>query len=314
MQRLLHSSAPLSAPPNKASLGKLRKKSGDTWYREDCEEIAADGRRSANSPGTTRFDWWAVERILAGCRRCCRPRSTSERYLLREELADLTKVGRSRRCGVNGTLSSDSQVKAEQQHRAAAPPRPPRGRLRALSGRKSRSRGPCEHPPNVCGAGWHAHIPPATAPFLAKWRRAHEQLAGPPGAPSGPRRYCWPPAANRPKYSSTESMATSSSMSKCPALTRRAAPPPPPLADAATRSARTRPADSGGDLRRAVTGRCPPLGLLSNELPISDKSHEPASETSDNNRKWQKRRRRRGGSGRDAGGDTRAAVGHAERQ
>ncbi|XP_065352777.1 uncharacterized protein LOC135947770 [Cloeon dipterum] len=98
---------------------------------------------------------------------------------------------------------------------------------------ESHSRGPCEHPPNVCGAGWHAHIPPATAPFLAKWRRAHEQLAGPPGAPSGPRRYWWPPAASRPKYSSTESMATSSSssMSNCPALTRRAAPPQPPLAE-----------------------------------------------------------------------------------
>ncbi|CAB3384092.1 Hypothetical predicted protein [Cloeon dipterum] len=55
--------------------------------------------------------------------------------------------------------------------------------------------------------------------------------------------------------------------------------------------------DSGGDLRRAVTSRCPPLGLLSNKLhilsPISDKSQEPGAETSDTNRKSQRGPRRR---------------------
>ncbi|CAB3384090.1 Hypothetical predicted protein [Cloeon dipterum] len=49
--------------------------------------------------------------------------------------------------------------------------------------------------------------------------------------------------------------------------------------------------DSGGDLRRAVTSRCPPLGLLSNKLhilsPISDsrRSRAPKPPTRTENRK-----------------------------
>ncbi|CAB3384089.1 Hypothetical predicted protein [Cloeon dipterum] len=71
-QRLLHSSAPLSAPPDEAMLCKRRKKSGDTSstvhkgprelsprrYREDCEKLlpmVVGQRLSLVTPGLLRM-------------------------------------------------------------------------------------------------------------------------------------------------------------------------------------------------------------------------------------------------------------------
>ncbi|CAB3383688.1 Hypothetical predicted protein [Cloeon dipterum] len=140
------------------------------------------------------------------------------------------------------------------------------------------------------------HTPPSTAPLLpAKFhrcplpKRPTSLLVAAGG--HGPAQ-----AATRPKYSSTESMATSSSsMSSLDSLRSSTSEGNRSTTSSASRrsdSLSSHSSDSGGDLRRAVTSRCPPLGLLSNKLhilsPISDKSQEPGSENSDNNRKSQK--------------------------
>ncbi|XP_065352784.1 uncharacterized protein hwt [Cloeon dipterum] len=160
------------------------------------------------------------------------------------------------------------------------------------------------------------HTPPSTAPLPAKFHAVAATGAAPAGAAptsSMPdlqvRRSKRPTsllvaagghgpaqAATRPKYSSTESMATSSSsMSSLDSLRSSTSEGNRSTTSSASRrsdSLSSHSSDSGGDLRRAVTGRCPPLGLLSNKLhilsPISDKSQEPGSETSDNNRKSQR--------------------------
>lgn len=97
----------------------------------------------------------------------------------------------------------------------------------------------------------------------------------------------------RPKYSSTESMATSSSsMSSLESIRSSTSEGNRSSSSSGSRrsdSLSSHSSDSGGDLRRIVpVTRCAPLGLLSNKLhilsPISDKSQEPGSETSDNNR------------------------------
>ncbi|XP_059487519.1 serine/arginine repetitive matrix protein 1 isoform X2 [Neocloeon triangulifer] len=98
-------------------------------------------------------------------------------------------------------------------------------------------------------------------------------------------------ASHRPKYSSTESMATSSSsMSSLDSLRSSTSEGNRSSTSSGSRSdsLSSHSSDSGGDLRRVMPTRCAPLGLLSNKLhilsPISDKSQEPGSETSDNNR------------------------------
>ncbi|KAF4526551.1 hypothetical protein B566_EDAN009122 [Ephemera danica] len=97
----------------------------------------------------------------------------------------------------------------------------------------------------------------------------------------------------RPKYSSTESMATSSSsMSSLESLRSSTSEGNRSSSSSGSRrsdSLSSHSSDSGGDIRRIMpVTRCAPLGLLSNKLhilsPISDKSQEPVSETSDNNR------------------------------